>query len=218
MPACIDCKHFSNGECTYRGSHRDSPIRKCMNAIADTHAPNLEGKVLEIGYGKNRQFRRLVYRNKKATWYGIDPRWDTPETNKPRGTAHDIPFDDEFFDAVSAIQSMEHWAEYGSSIEAGIEETYRVLKPGGKFLFNVPMLSHGHKIFVKADVDAILDLFDKDKWKVLHVEDWRKDYEPLPAYLACRLRGNRKIVKANYIKCGQTEPSSWVLDVVVQKL
>lgn len=218
MPACKECKHFANGECAYQGGRRrDSPVRKCMNAIADVHGPTLDGKVLEIGYGINKHFRRYVNANKNAEWYGIDPKWHKPEDNKPRGTAHDIPFDDMFFDAVVAIQSMEHWAEYGSTIEAGIAETYRVLKHGGKFVFNVPMLSHGHPIFVSADVDAIVDLFDGSEWKVNHVEFWRRDYEPLPVYLACRKK-NKKLILDSYEKCDQSEPSTWVLDVVVEKL
>jgi SAM-dependent methyltransferase len=218
MPACKECKHLANGECAYIGGRgRDSPVRKCMNAIADVHGPTFNGKVLEVGYGVNKHFRRHVHANEDATWYGIDPRWDDPGKNRPKGTAHDIPFDDEFFDAVVAIQSMEHWAEYGSTIEAGIEETYRVLKHGGQFMFNVPMLSHGHPIFVSADTDAILNLFDEDVWDVIHVEEWRKEHEPLPVYLACRRR-NKKLILDSYEKCGQSEPSTWVLDVVVQKL
>jgi hypothetical protein len=112
---------------------------------------------------------------------------------------------------------MEHWEEYGSSIEVGIEETYRILKQKGKFIFNVPMLSHGHEMFVKADVDAITNLFDKDKWRVTHVEEWRKNHDPLLPHKAWKRSHNRKIVYKSYKKCGQEEPSTWILDVVVRK-
>ena len=214
MPACVDCKHFDEGGqvCGYRSNRRDSPIRRCINAMLDAHMQKFSGNLLEIGYGKNRHLRRRLSGN--TVWHGTDPRWHNPKMNAPIGSSDDIPFGDQYFDVVVCSQTMEHWGDT-SVIERSLIEIKRVIKMGGLLHVNVPMLSHGDSIFVKADSDAIRRLFS-DGWEIVHWEEWRKDYAPLEPHKAFGRR--KQEVYDSYESCGQDEPSSWVLDVNVRRV
>jgi SAM-dependent methyltransferase len=218
MPACIDCKHFDGvgGVCNYLGSRfnakRDSPIRKCINAMLDCHLSSFSGNLLEVGYGKNTHLRRKV--SKDIVWHGTDPRWHRPKRNAPQGSSYDIPFGDEYFDVVVCSQTMEHWGKT-SVIERSLVEIKRVLKLGGLLHVNVPMLSHGNSIFVRADSEAIRGLFSNG-WEIVHWEEWRKEYAPLEPHKSFGRR--KKEIYASYMKCGQEKPSTWVLDINVRSV
>jgi len=161
-----------------------------------------------LGYGNNRVFRSRITRRRGAEWVGVDPR-------HAEGSASDIPHPDSSFDAVVAIQCLEHWHEKGSELDKGLAEILRVLKPGGRFLFNVPMFSHGHKLFVTGDVPGILDLFD-DSWELESQAEWRKHYEPLEPHKAWRMR-SFELIKQHYGAAGQAEPSAWIFEAIFRK-
>ena len=50
------------------------------------------------------------------------------------GIGEKLPYDDNFFDFIVSTDTFEHV----QSLEKSMEECYRVLKPGGKFLASVP--------------------------------------------------------------------------------
>ena len=50
------------------------------------------------------------------------------------GSAYKLPFNDNTFDLVICSEVLEHLHEY----KEAVDEVYRVLKPGGKFLASVP--------------------------------------------------------------------------------
>jgi len=99
----------------------------------------LEGKILEIGFGKGES---LAYYPESCELYFLEKSdkkiQRTEKTGYGRsknirffkGKAENLPFEDNFFDAV--IVSFVLCSV--NSLEKTIEEIERVLKPGGKFI------------------------------------------------------------------------------------
>ncbi len=126
---------------------------------------NNNTRVLEIGCGAYSYLQANM--ENQHNWDAIDV-YEYDSRNRKciatkLGSVHDIPFDSNTFDVVLANQSIEHWFEYGVSLHAGLIEIIRVLKFDGKAYINFPLFLHGHPLFVKGDIDSILNLFaDKD--------------------------------------------------------
>jgi ubiquinone/menaquinone biosynthesis C-methylase UbiE len=99
----------------------------------------LHEPVLDLGCGDGRFFRQIWPNAKKIT--GVDIDSASLERAKLSGVyqrlhlapAHQIPEEDETFNAVFSNCAMEHM----SHIELVIKDSWRVLKPGGVFLFSV---------------------------------------------------------------------------------
>lgn len=202
MPNCIDCQQFDGDLKVCRSGHNDSlwgtvsqvyQMRRCVNAIVSKRLPEISGNVLEIGFGYSKRFRNIVSDIPSAIWFGIDTRFgaNPKKTDISCGGAflasvEAMPFSDSCFDVIYASQTMEHWAEptWGrtkptATLEGGLAEITRVLKPGGLLLVDVPMRSHGSKIFVRGDELAIRSLFKCDYWDNVDFESWGKNSEPL---------------------------------------
>lgn len=90
------------------------------------------GKILDIGCG-NGEFLSSAEKQ-HFTPFGVEPfsKKDTKYIKK--GTAEHIPYDDNFFDAVT----MWHVFEHVIGIHNSVKEIKRVLKPGGYVIFEVP--------------------------------------------------------------------------------
>ena len=95
---------------------------------------------------------------------------------------------------------MEHWEENEVHLLKGLSEVFRVLKPGGQMLMNVPIHYHGSPLFVKGNLDKLYhylqDFCDNIKFEI-----WRKPSDPLPIirYLQSRFWYSRLRDKAAYI-------------------
>jgi len=216
MPICKECKWFNKEVSDCHGPQylkNITIIRRCIFGAMLDNLELMSGKVLEIGYGKVFFLRKRV--NKKgAIWYGLEPRWPgkVKDSNKLDGTVSKIPIQNDFFDCVVCSQSMEHWYEFDDTIESGLNEIYRVLKPNGLLFIDVPIHSHGFDVFKIGNTNEIKKLFD-NKWQIIKFEERRKIYEPLAS-----LPVNHKYKKYAIENSGQAVPSEWVLNIVVKKI
>ncbi|MGA9099148.1 MAG: class I SAM-dependent methyltransferase [Methanotrichaceae archaeon] len=116
-----------------------------FEAIAD-HLASLSqlGRVLDVGTGKGLLPVKIAQRNQLLEVYGVDVSEKAIDAarknslalglkNPPQfkiGDVSNLPFEDNYFDAVVATFSLHHWPKPVS----GLNEIYRVLKPGGEAL------------------------------------------------------------------------------------
>ncbi|MCB0700711.1 MAG: methyltransferase domain-containing protein [Chitinophagales bacterium] len=115
--------------------------RKADPVIADILynllQPKNNGKYLDIGCGTGNYLKALS--DKGLDIIGVDPsdtmlkeaKEKNPNTTLIQGKAENLPFDDANFDGGMGIFTLHHW----NDIQQGINEIYRVLKPGGQFVF-----------------------------------------------------------------------------------
>lgn len=99
--------------------------------------PSPNGQYLDVGCGTANYTHYMAQSG--LIFYGIDPSDTMLEIarNKEIGgtfikaSADSIPFEDAFFDGATAMLTLHHWPEKLK----GIQEVYRVLKPGCKIVF-----------------------------------------------------------------------------------
>lgn len=99
----------------------------------------LKGKVLNAGAGW-RDVSHLVegeLTNQDITWPG-----DERTNIQIYSPLHQIPVASNFFDAILCIAVLEHV----ENPEEVVPELYRVLKPGGHLILEVPFLQPEHKV------------------------------------------------------------------------
>ena len=99
------------------------------------------GRLLDVGAGRQAEFADLLAR-RGAKVTAIDAREDVgADANRSLGIdfrrcdARELPFDDESFDAVTAISTIEHIPE---GDDRAMAELGRVLAPGGRLVVSVP--------------------------------------------------------------------------------
>jgi len=91
----------------------------------------------------------------------------------------DLSFPPAYFDVVIGNQTMEHWAEYGCPTEWGLYQCFRVCKPGGRVLMNVPVHFHGTSDFMLGRIDKIEKLFARFS-NAVSLESWGAPPGPIP--------------------------------------
>jgi ubiquinone/menaquinone biosynthesis C-methylase UbiE len=98
------------------------------------HLGPLAGKrVLDVGCGKGRFARLFQEQEPAAEIWGLDIseemlRFVPAGIHTRAGSMTELPFEDGFFDAAYATESLEHAVE----IERAVAEICRVVKPGGR--------------------------------------------------------------------------------------
>ncbi|MDQ4145441.1 MAG: class I SAM-dependent methyltransferase [Actinomycetota bacterium] len=131
--------------------------------------------VLEIGCGSWSPIREHCL-SVGASWSGVDVAGSLATRIE---SVENLSFADETFDFVVGNQTLEHWNEFGCRMDVGLWQCFRVCKPGGLVLMNVPIRFHGSRIFVEGDLDSIRDLFAPYATDV-ELIPWRRNSEPLP--------------------------------------
>lgn len=202
MPACRDCTELVGERCLAEARSidvlgdrkRPAPLAACPIPIVEGYAARLERghAVLEVGCGSWSRLRdRCV--EVGARYEGIDGAPSAASLATRFENLADLSFADETFDFVVGTQSMEHWAEYGCSLEWGIYQCFRACKPGGSVLMNVPIHFHGTSEFMLGRLDRLRELFARFSTQVTF-EEWGRDsgpvpeYYPYPGYLPLRRR------------------------------
>jgi malonyl-CoA O-methyltransferase len=119
------------------------------------HLGDLRGKrVLDAGCGKGRFARVFLEQEPTAEIWGMDIseemlRHVPPGIHTRQGSLTELPFEDAWFDAVYATESLEHAVE----IDKAVAELCRVVKPGGRI--------------------AIIDK-NAEQWGRLDTPEWEK--------------------------------------------
>lgn len=99
--------------------------------------PESEGKYLDIGCGTGNYLH--YFRQEDYDFYGIDPsetmlekaRQKCPADRLMNGYAENLPYENDFFNGATAMFTLHHWSDK----QQGINELYRVMKPGGRVVF-----------------------------------------------------------------------------------
>ena len=133
--------------------------RRYYAALVRRYAPagGTDRALLEMGSGLG-HLLGLLTEDFSCTGIDLEP-WTVAQTqhNAPRAralvqSAADLsPFEDEAFSVVVALHLVEHLPDPAHSIQ----EVYRLLKPGGLWLFATPNPGYGLRRFKDAATDAI---------------------------------------------------------------
>jgi SAM-dependent methyltransferase len=110
--------------------------RILVEKVIRRELPKLKGRILVIGAGSNPYGSFL---DASAQVVVTDIRDDFGVIDQIVD-AHDMPFDDSFFDAVLAIEVVEHLADPAMAIR----EFHRVLRCGGRAIISIPFMFHIH--------------------------------------------------------------------------
>lgn len=171
-------------------------------------------KVLEIGCGAD----SFLFKNipNQSNWDAIDVYEYDSRGRKciatKLGSVHDIPFEDESFDFILANQSIEHWHEYGVSLQNGIDEIIRALSVGGAAHINFPLFLHGHPWFVKGDLNKITGLFHQDQCNIQSITAFQdSDESNYPGWRRCNFPDF-------YVNRIHNPESSFVVEIVIERI
>jgi len=106
-------------------------------------------KMLDIGCGGGATIKRVISLNPSSKVYGIDISEESvakaKEVNKEfldkkvfiqQGSAEHLPYDDNFFDIVTAVETVYFWP----NLPQCLQEVKRVLKPEGQFAIIVEVI------------------------------------------------------------------------------
>ena len=134
----------------------ESAYRETFTRLAEVHEI---GKLLDVGCGSGE--KRVVI-PKNAKYFGLDHANSKHAAfhTDVLATAYDIPFKNGSFDTLFCTGVLEHLEEPYSAIE----ESYRVLRPGGYAIYTVPLFWHIHeepRDFYRYTSYALRYLFEK---------------------------------------------------------
>lgn len=119
------------------------PIQRLRFSLALSLLPIQSGRLLEVGYGSGVLMPAL--KDKCEELYGIDIHLyaslvesslasEGVTAHLSHAQAEDLPFENDFFDTIVAISSM----EFVSDLHKSCQEIRRVLKPKGKLIIVTP--------------------------------------------------------------------------------
>lgn len=171
MVACSDCSKLQGTVCTaylqaqavLGRSLPPPPLGACELPIVESYMQQIQPgmTVLDIGCG-SWDWIKTHCETVGAMYEGIDTQAEYfgKKTIATRiENLAELSFADTTFDLVIGNQTMEHWAEYGCSLTWGLYQCFRVCKPGGQVLMNVPIHFHGTRTFMLGQLEHLQALF-----------------------------------------------------------
>lgn len=181
--SCPKYRRFPWPRCALRLGSR---VRSCIVAAAERCLGARQGRMLEIGCGHCSIVRELWNAVPGNEWVGLEPRLTPglPVIAQLVGRVEALPLQAGVFDAVSGIQTLEHWVEGTVADPTGAYRTllaglHRVLRPGGLLYLDAPIHQHGSRHCVTGDLAGIRDYFHPDLWSGLSCTIWRRQHRPL---------------------------------------
>lgn len=190
MPSCRECAELVDERCLAEARSLDvlgdrkrpAPLAACPIPIVENYVRIIGrgSSVLEVGCGSWSRLRDHCL-EVGANYEGIDGVQSAGSVATRFENLADLSFPDDTFDFVVGTQSMEHWAEYGCSLEWGLYQCFRVSKRGGRVMMNVPIHFHGTADFMLGRLERLRHLFEVFSTDVLF-EEWGRQSDPIPAY------------------------------------
>ena len=140
-----------------------------LDLIMEVCRINEKSRILDVGCGIS-----TVLHYVRGEKYGIDPLADAykkiyrypSDMTILRGVGENIPFPDEFFDAVFCSNALDHVEDPKKTVE----EIHRVLKKGGYFILTVEIFKRRGKRDIKhpySFTQTDIHLLVKDKFKII---------------------------------------------------
>ena len=121
-------------------------IRSKIFEFINSNCDLLTGKILDIGCGKMPYKNHILMNSSVEEYIGLDieSAIDYDKNIKPDYTWDGVkmPFEDNSFESTIGTEVLEHCP----NPEIILKEVYRVLKPGGVFIFTVPFLWNLHEV------------------------------------------------------------------------
>lgn len=138
-------------------------------------------RVLDIGCGGGKTLQILSKLNPNGIIYGIDFSTQAVKesiklnkANVARGSVivkeasvSSIPYDDQFFDAITAFQTHYFWP----SLEQDVEEVWRVLKNGGKFIIIAELYKMNYHMKAYQTPEATKQLLERIGFQTVYVTE-----------------------------------------------
>ena len=140
---------------------------------------NGKGKILDVGSGRSLLPFELASKGYQTWSIDLKTRYHRYISNYNNltlvgGDIRKTSFSDSFFDIVTAISSIEHIGLSGGKIQPdgdqdAVQEIFRILKPGGRFLMTVPFGKGGvytcgrhdlFRIYNYAHLKSLLNRFE----------------------------------------------------------
>ena len=135
--------------------------------------------VLDVSCGGGNAIHLMTEMNHFSHIFGIDfsPDAVSLTTDKNRkdiengivtvlqASVLELPFESNFFDAVTTFQSHYHW----SDILASMQEIYRVLKPGGQFVLVAEVYKIKYHMKEYNSIEQTITLFEDSKFKDINL-------------------------------------------------
>jgi len=135
--------------------------------------------ILDVGCGGGRTITKLADAASKGKVYGIDYAEQSVAVARnvnrelialgrveiQQASVDALPFDDEVFDLVTAVETHFWWTDIG----AGMREVFRVLKPGGRMLIIAEIYNGGkHARYIgRISKWTTMKLLDIDEHKAM---------------------------------------------------
>ncbi len=138
-------------------------------------------RVLDIGCGGGKILQILSNLNPNGIIYGIDiseqavkesiklneARVASGKVMVKEASVTSIPFEDQFFDAITAFQTHYFWP----SLEQDVKEVWRVLKNGGKFIIIAELYKMNYHMEAYQTPAAMKQLLERTGFQTVYVTE-----------------------------------------------